>query len=37
MLLAQATAQFEVWTGCEAPEEAMRSAALMLAQTHSAE
>ena len=33
MLLAQAAAQFEVWTGTEAPVEAMRSAALLLAQT----
>ncbi len=36
MLLAQAAAQFEVWTGSEAPVEAMRSAALLLAQTRSA-
>ena len=36
MLLAQATAQFEVWTGAEAPVEAMRSAALLLAQTRGA-
>ncbi len=36
MLLAQAAAQFEVWTGAEAPVEAMRSAALLLAQTRSA-
>ncbi len=36
MLLAQAAAQFEVWTGTEAPVEAMRSAALLLAQTRSA-
>ncbi|MEO8360200.1 MAG: shikimate dehydrogenase, partial [Vicinamibacteria bacterium] len=33
MLLAQAAAQFEVWTGSEAPLDAMRSAALLLAQT----
>ena len=33
MLLAQATAQFEIWTGIEAPVDAMRSAALLLAQT----
>ncbi len=36
MLLAQAAAQFEVWTGTEAPVEAMRSAALVLAQTRGA-
>lgn len=36
MLLAQAAAQFEVWTGSEAPLDAMRSAALLLAQTRSA-
>lgn len=36
MLLAQAAAQFEVWTGQEAPVDAMRSAALLLAQTRSA-
>ncbi len=35
MLLAQAAAQFEVWTGNEAPMDAMRSAALLLAQTRS--
>lgn len=35
MLLAQAAAQFEVWTGAEAPVDAMRSAALLLAQTRS--
>lgn len=35
MLLAQAAAQFEVWTGNEAPVDAMRSAALLLAQTRS--
>lgn len=35
MLLAQAAAQFEVWTGSEAPIDAMRSAALLLAQTRS--
>ena len=33
MLLAQAAAQFEVWTGAEAPLDAMRSSALLLAQT----
>lgn len=32
MLLAQATAQFEIWTGMEAPEEAMSTAALLLIQ-----
>jgi 3-dehydroquinate dehydratase / shikimate dehydrogenase len=32
MLLAQAVAQFETWTGLEAPVEAMRSAALMAAE-----
>jgi 3-dehydroquinate dehydratase/shikimate dehydrogenase len=32
MLLAQATAQFETWTGLEAPVAAMRSAALMAAE-----
>lgn len=32
MLIAQATAQFEVWTGAEAPEDAMMSAALLRAQ-----
>jgi 3-dehydroquinate dehydratase / shikimate dehydrogenase len=32
MLLAQAIAQFETWTGLEAPVEAMRSAALMAAE-----
>lgn len=32
MLLAQATAQFEIWTGTEAPEEAMSTAALLLIQ-----
>ena len=32
MLLAQAMAQFETWTGLEAPVEAMRSAALFVAQ-----
>lgn len=35
MLLAQAAAQFEVWTGTEAPVDAMRAAALLLAQTRS--
>ncbi len=33
MLLAQAAAQFEVWTSTPAPMDAMRSAALLLAQT----
>jgi 3-dehydroquinate dehydratase/shikimate dehydrogenase len=32
MLLAQAVAQFETWTGLEAPAEAMKSTALYLAQ-----
>jgi shikimate dehydrogenase len=32
MLLAQAVAQFETWTGQEAPVETMKSAALYLAQ-----
>jgi 3-dehydroquinate dehydratase/shikimate dehydrogenase len=32
MLLAQAMAQFETWTGLEAPVDAMKSAALYLAQ-----
>jgi 3-dehydroquinate dehydratase / shikimate dehydrogenase len=32
MLLAQAVAQFETWTGLEAPTEAMKSAALYLVQ-----
>jgi 3-dehydroquinate dehydratase / shikimate dehydrogenase len=32
MLLAQAVAQFETWTGLEAPVETMKSAALYLAQ-----
>jgi 3-dehydroquinate dehydratase/shikimate dehydrogenase len=32
MLIAQATAQFEVWTGAEAPEDVMLSAALLRAQ-----
>ena len=32
MLLAQAVAQFETWTGLEAPVETMKSAALFLAQ-----
>ena len=32
MLLAQAVAQFETWTGLEAPVDAMKSAALFLAQ-----
>ena len=36
MLVAQASAQFEVWTGNEAPLDAMRSAALLLAPTRSA-
>ena len=35
MLLAQAGAQFEVWTGAEAPLEAMRAAALFHAQARS--
>ena len=35
MLLASAAAQFEVWTGAEAPVDAMRSSALLLAQTRS--
>ena len=34
MLLAQAVAQFETWTGLEAPVEAMKSTALYLAQEH---
>lgn len=32
MLLAQAVAQFETWTGLEAPVDVMKSAALLLAQ-----
>jgi shikimate dehydrogenase len=32
MLLAQAVAQFETWTGVEAPTDAMKSAALFLVQ-----
>jgi shikimate 5-dehydrogenase len=32
MLLAQAVAQFETWTGLEAPVQVMKSAALLLAQ-----
>jgi shikimate dehydrogenase len=32
MLLAQAVAQFETWTGLEAPVDTMKSAALFLAQ-----
>lgn len=32
MLLAQAAVQFETWTGCEAPAEAMRTAALAAAE-----
>jgi shikimate dehydrogenase len=32
MLLAQAVAQFETWTGLEAPVDVMKSAALFLAQ-----
>jgi 3-dehydroquinate dehydratase/shikimate dehydrogenase len=35
MLLAQAGAQFEVWTGAEAPLDAMRAAALFHAQARS--
>jgi shikimate 5-dehydrogenase len=34
MLLAQAVAQFETWTGLEAPVDIMKSAALFLAQEH---
>lgn len=33
MLLAQAAAQFEVWTGVEAPVDAMQASALLRAQT----
>jgi shikimate dehydrogenase len=33
MLIAQAVAQFETWTGLEAPTEVMKSAALFLAQS----
>lgn len=36
MLLAQAAAQFEAWTGLEAPEEAMKSAALVAIQERAA-
>jgi len=36
MLLAQAVAQFETWTGLEAPVDVMKSAALFLAQTEEA-
>jgi 3-dehydroquinate dehydratase/shikimate dehydrogenase len=36
MLLAQAVAQFETWTGLEAPVEVMKSAALYLAQERDA-
>jgi 3-dehydroquinate dehydratase/shikimate dehydrogenase len=36
MLLAQAVAQFETWTGLEAPLDVMKSAALFLAQTEEA-
>jgi len=32
MLLAQAAGQFEAWTGLDAPEEAMKSAALVAIQ-----
>jgi len=32
MLLAQAAGQFEAWTGRKAPEEAMKSAALLAIQ-----
>jgi shikimate 5-dehydrogenase len=32
MLLAQAEAQFETWTGLEAPHDVMKTAALLLAQ-----
>src|SRR5262249_59238388 len=36
MLLAQAVAQFETWTGLEAPLDVMKSAALFLAQEQAA-
>jgi shikimate dehydrogenase len=36
MLLAQAVAQFETWTGLEAPVEAMRTAAARIAQEQEA-
>jgi shikimate dehydrogenase len=36
MLLAQAVAQFETWTGLEAPMDVMKSAALFLAQEQEA-
>jgi 3-dehydroquinate dehydratase/shikimate dehydrogenase len=36
MLLFQAVAQFETWTGLEAPADVMKSAALFLAQTEEA-
>jgi 3-dehydroquinate dehydratase/shikimate dehydrogenase len=36
MLLAQAVAQFETWTGLEAPVEAMRAAAVRIAQEQEA-
>lgn len=36
MLLAQAVAQFETWTGLEAPTDVMKSAALLLAQREEA-
>jgi shikimate dehydrogenase len=36
MLLAQAAAQFEAWTGQEAPLDAMKGAALFLAQKEEA-
>jgi shikimate 5-dehydrogenase len=32
MLVAQAAAQFETWTGLEAPVDVMKSTALFLAQ-----
>jgi shikimate dehydrogenase len=37
MLLAQAAAQFETWTGMEAPVDIMKSAALFLAQSQEQE
>jgi shikimate 5-dehydrogenase len=36
MLLAQAVAQFETWTGLEAPLDALKSVALVLAQEQDA-
>jgi len=36
MLIAQALAQFETWTGIEAPQDVMKSAALFLVQTEQA-